>query len=73
LQIHTTGKVKFVLVNKNASTPKINVWIKGEQPPKEEAKIIQWDWKIATPPPRIQYINLQQDTFLNALMELVGG
>jgi hypothetical protein len=70
--IGANGKVKFVLVNKNASTPKINVWIKGEQPPKEETKI-EWDWKIATPPPRIHYINLEQDTFLNALMEVVGG
>jgi hypothetical protein len=54
---------------------KNRVWIKGEDPPKEEeeAKIIEWDWKIATRPPRIQYINLEQDTFLNALMEVVGG
>jgi hypothetical protein len=39
----------------------------------EEPKDIEWDWKIATPPPRIQYINLEQDTFLEALMEVVGG
>jgi hypothetical protein len=75
--IGANGKVRFVLVNKNASTPKIklSVSIKGEEPPKEEKepKVIEWEWKIATRPPRIQYINLEQDTFLEALMEVVGG
>ncbi len=74
--IGANGKVKFVLVSKNASTPKnkVSVWIEGEESPEEEEpKVIEWEWKIATPPPRIKYINLEQDTFLEALMEVVGG
>lgn len=76
--IGANGKIKFVLVNKNASSSqiKVNVWIDGEDFPKEEKEpqeIVEWCWKIATPPPRIQYINLEQDTFLEALIEVVGG
>ncbi len=75
--IGANGKVKFVLVNKNSSEPKIkvSVWIEGEESPKkdEEPSVIEWGWKIATSPPRIKYINLEQDTFLEALMEVVGG
>ena len=75
--IGANGKVKFVLVNQNSSGPniKVNVWIEGEEPPEkdEDPKIIEWDWKIATSPPRIKYINFEQDTFLEALMEVVGG
>jgi len=75
--IGANGKVKFVLVNKNSLAPKIkvNVWIEGEKPPKEDDGLCEndWEWKIATPPPRIKYIDLEQDTFLGALMEVVGG
>ena len=75
--IGANGKVKFVLVDKTSSGPriKVTVWVSGDKPPEEEEekKEIEWGWKIATPPPRIQYIDLQQDTFLDALMEVVGG
>ncbi len=71
------GKVKFVLVDKSSSGPRIKmtVWVSGEKPPEkeEEKKDIEWGWKIATPPPSIQYIDLEQDTFFDALMEVVGG
>lgn len=75
--IGANGKVKFVLVNKKLSGPKIkvSVWIEGEEPSEkdEEPTVVEWDWKIATSPPRIKYVNLEQDTFLEALMEVVGG
>ncbi len=71
------GKVKFVLVDKSSSGPriKVTVWVTGEKPPEEEEekKDIEWSWKIATPPPSIKYIDLKQDTFFDALMEVVGG
>lgn len=71
------GKVKFVLVDKSSSGPRIKmtVWVSGEKPPEkeEEKKDIEWDWKIATPPPSIKYIDLEQDTFFDALMEVAGG
>lgn len=75
--IGANGTVKFVLVDKKASGPKvrINVWIEGEKPPgkADDHEVPEWDWKIATPPPVIKYINLEQDTFLDALMEVIGG
>ena len=75
--IGANGKVKFVLVNKDLSAPRIKfeIYIQGEEPAKkeEEPEILEWDWKIATPPPRISYINLEQETFLDALMEVVGA
>lgn len=75
--IGANGTVKFVLVNKNSSAPetKINIWIEGEEPTEkdDEPEVIEWDWKISTPPPRIRYINLEQETFLDALMEVMGG
>lgn len=75
--IGKNGTIRFVLVNKNSSGPKIkvNIWIEGEEPPKQEevSKILEWEWKISTPPPRIKYIEFNQETFLSALMEVVGG
>ena len=75
--IGANGTVKFVLVNKQSSGPKIkvDVWIEGEEPPEKSdgSEVIEWEWKIATPPPNIKYINLEQDTFLEALMEVIGG
>ncbi len=75
--IGANGDVKFVLVNKNSSGPKIkvNIQINGEEPPGKdnEPQVDEWDWRIATPPPRVKYINLNQDTFLESLMEVVGG
>ncbi|KAF3984756.1 MAG: hypothetical protein HFP81_00560 [Methylococcales symbiont of Hymedesmia sp. n. MRB-2018] len=75
--IGANGKVKFVLVNKNSSGPKIkvSVWVEGEDPPEKDVEpaVVELDWKIATPPPNIKYINLEQDTFLEVLMEVLGG
>lgn len=75
--IGANGKIKFVLVNKQLSNPqtKVKVWIKGQEPPQEdgEPKDIEWGWKIATPPPRIKYLDFGQGTFLAAIMEVIGG
>lgn len=75
--IGTNGHVKFVLVNSDASAPKISVriWIQGEEPPPEEdvPKDIKWEWKIATQPPRIKYFVLNQESFFDALMEVANG
>ncbi len=71
------GDVKFVLVNKNYSGPEISVRIaaKGEKLTSEEKaeSVIEWAWKIATPPPYISYIELNQESFQSALMEVVNG
>lgn len=71
------GKVKFVLVDRNASSPGIwsRVWIHGEEPHPEPPKVavVEWAWKIVTAPPNIQYIELTQESFFDALMEVANG
>ena len=71
------GTVKFVLVPKDLSGPEISIQviIQGEEASaKEEVKpITDWEWKISTPPPRINYIELEEESFQTALMEVVNG
>lgn len=71
------GIVKFILAPKDSSGPKISVQIRiqGEDAhTKEEVKpITDWEWKISTPPPRINYIELEEESFKTALMEVVNG
>ena len=69
------GTVKFVLVPKTASSPMIRVIIqeapvevKDELEPVEE-----WAWKRRTPPPNIKYIELEEESFLSAIMEVANA
>ena len=75
--IGPNGKVRFVLVDENASAPGISVqvWVQGEVPPPEADKPskIEWVWKISTPPPRIKYIELNSESFFDAFMEVSNG
>lgn len=78
------GKVKFVLVGENSQSPQImTTIITNEQEQKEyETKIKKMDeianqekntWKISTPPPKIKYIELDENSFFDALMEVING
>lgn len=71
------GTVKFVLVPQDSSGPKINVriWSESEDPPPEDHldSVAQWDWKIATSPPNIKYVELQEESFKDAIMEVSNG
>lgn len=71
------GTVKFVLVPRDSSGPKISVkiWSEKEDPPPEEHvdPVAQWDWKIATRPPNIEYVELQEESFKDAIMEVLNG
>lgn len=75
--IGPNGKVKFVLVDKEASAPRISfqVWVQGEEPPPKADKPpkIEWVWKISTPPPRIKYVELNPESFFDAFMEVANG
>lgn len=76
--IGSRGTVKFVLVEKNASAPKLStrIWVKGEEPLSEQPVIdppSEWTWKIATPPPKIKYIELEEESFYTAMQEVVNG
>lgn len=76
------GKVKIVLVPKDAEGPAIRVRIftsgadlkkELEEEKQKTAKPIQWEWKIATPPPNVKCINLDKDTFSEILLGVVGA
>ena len=72
--IGPNGRIKFVFVNRTATTPKITVQaglqseepFTGEKHPEET----EWEWKIATAPPQINYFPLTKDSFFDSLMEV---
>lgn len=60
------GKVKFVLVGEKSQTPQsITTFITNDQEKNT--------WKISTPPPKIKYIELDENSFFDALMEVING
>lgn len=74
--IGPSGRTRFLLVNKDASRPNIRttrvvrdqqIVSRPEEPP------VTWTWKIATSPPRIEYIELTQESLFRALMEVANG
>jgi hypothetical protein len=76
--------VKFVLVPENNNVPKIETAILSTEEDKKKWKEKQDKitkknneankiWKIATPLPNIKYINLDEETFFDALMEVING
>ncbi len=68
------GTVRFVLVDKDSSGPRdaIRIWTEGETPPARKP-VNKWVWKIATPPPRVKYLDLEPEAFDRAMMEVVNG
>lgn len=72
------GTVKFLLVPKDALSPRIGVRrvsITGDPPPESELTepVAEWTWKIGTPPPNSQYLDLDKESFREAVMEVVNG
>lgn len=70
------GTVRFVLVPKESTEPRIYSRIRivddaVDDEPRQEA--VEWTWKISTPPPRIEYVELQEELFLDAVMEVMNG
>jgi hypothetical protein len=69
------GAVKFILTGKDSDGMRISITYGGGKPAAPPAKIAPEDyvWKIATPPPRVRFIEVNLETFLNALTEVVNG
>ncbi|NNU93422.1 hypothetical protein ETC01_09280 [Geobacillus sp. NFOSA3] len=70
------GNITFLLVDKEAESPKIMVHFndglsKGLEKIRE-TKNPEYVWKIATPPPNIKFIDLNKDSFSDALLEVVA-
>ncbi len=71
------GRFRLVLVDRDAQGPRIKVAVTvgKTDPPKAEIspKEIEWAWKIATNPPTIRYVELTQEAFFDALLEIVNA
>jgi hypothetical protein len=73
----SAGKVRFLLVDKASEgvSVKTRIYIDGEIPKENNTakKEITWTWKIATPPPELMYVDLNEESFFDALMEVING
>ncbi|MYK41914.1 MAG: hypothetical protein F4049_17065 [Gemmatimonadetes bacterium] len=70
------GTVKFVLVPKTASSPTVRVIIRdssSETKDEPEPIVKEWAWKRRTPPPNIKYIELEEESFRSAIMEVANA
>ena len=63
------GTVRFVLIGWDD----IRVRVRPETGAEAEKKMPEWMWKIATPPPGIKYLDLNAESFLDALMEVINA
>lgn len=63
------GTVRFVLIGWDV----IRVGTRPGTGAEVETKMPEWVWKIATPPPRIRYLDLNAESFLDALMEVINA
>lgn len=74
------GTTRFVIVPPNSNGPRVQITVHVEGEPKKEVPSqgntippAQWVWRIATPPPRISYIEVNAESFRDALMGVVNG
>ena len=71
------GTVRFVLEPEDATGPWLKGYIhaEGEEPPVPEQSraVDSWVWRIATPPPKVDTVDLCEESFQNAVMEVVNG
>ncbi len=70
------GTVRFVLVEKEAAgVQDAKTPAEGTAPEEEPHSLssVFWSWKIATPPPSMNYVQLDEESFFDALMEVMNG
>lgn len=72
------GIVRLVLVDCRRKSTKDHIKIvigtdkEIDKDSKETEVDVQWKWRIVTAPPNRDYLELNDDTFLSALMEIAG-
>ena len=70
------GKIKFVLVPKGSTRPRIVVrTVDPDSPSETDAAepVEEWEWRIMTAPPQISYLPLDGDAFYSAMLEVING
>jgi len=68
-----SGKVKFIYTINDSKDEAVIISIAGEPSIEEDKKKKAPMWKISTPPPHRQYIDINKESFFNTLMEVVNG
>lgn len=77
-----SGNQRIILADKNATSPKIHFFEKENE--KGEINInadinsdfennVEWIWKLASEPPKITFTELNQETFLDCLINITNG
>lgn len=75
------GNTRLMLVDRDSTGPRITVRVltgpKLTEPElwatEASERRVNWVWKIVTSPPTVTYIELTQDSFFQALMEVANG
>ena len=67
-----SGKVRILLVPKDSQGPSIKINISNKNKKNELTIPKEWRWKLATQPPVMKYIELDGDSFSDALLESIG-
>ncbi len=80
--IGLNGSIKFILADKKATSPKVEIkeftsdedWrLHMENKNKNTMNEVELIWKITSNPPRVRFTELNQDTFLECLMQVING
>ncbi|MDM8535732.1 hypothetical protein QUF70_03170 [Desulfobacterales bacterium HSG17] len=64
------GIVKFLLVDEDANGAIVKISVNTES--EKESTPVKWQWKIATPPPSVRYLELNRDSFADAVLDIIN-
>ena len=67
------GRVKFLLVDKESADMWGYTGGRGSKEKAAEKKAAGLTWKIVTPPPSVSLVDLNMESFFDALMEVTNG
>lgn len=75
------GGARLILINKKVSHARQLISVRvsrlGDPPPPlptvENVKNIDWEWKIITPPPEMEFIELTEEAFFNMILTVANA
>lgn len=69
----TSGTVKFIYTVNDSKDDAVVISILGNSNAEKDKTEVAPVWRISTPPPHRQYIDINKESFFNTLMEVVNG
>jgi len=67
------GTARLVIAPEGSTTPTFRITTPLLDPAQHPESPEAWVWKISTPPPRITYIDLTEESFRETLMGVIDG